>query len=173
MRHQRKVVGKVIIFQRVKERPSYPSWLVFCCMSCHPVCNQVKKDYRHDTPLTYACLDSEVQAAASHAAGVVVVEALDDLDDVQRNPIGFQNVTSSVNRTTSVDAVDVQLASSHFCSDLSELACLVHDRTFQNPILVFAFLLRTSIFLSEASFRLSLLPFNKSLKTLEGHCTQL
>ena len=43
------------------------------------------------TSLTYACLNLEVQAAASHAAGEVVVEALDDLDDTQGNPIGSQN----------------------------------------------------------------------------------
>ena len=40
----------------------------------------------------YAGLDLEVQAAASHAAGEIVVEALDDLDNAQRNPIGSQNV---------------------------------------------------------------------------------
>ena len=43
------------------------------------------------TSLTYAGLNLEVQAAASHAAGEIVVEALDDLDNAQRNPIGSQN----------------------------------------------------------------------------------
>ena len=36
----------------------------------------------------YACLDLEVQAAASDTEGEVVVKALDDLDDEQGNPIG-------------------------------------------------------------------------------------
>ena len=40
----------------------------------------------------HAGLDLEVRAAASHAAGEVVVEALDDLDDAQGNPVGSQNV---------------------------------------------------------------------------------
>ena len=43
------------------------------------------------TSLTYDCLDLEVQAAASHATGEVVVEALDDLDDAKGTPIGSQN----------------------------------------------------------------------------------
>ena len=92
VRQQRKVVSEVKVLQRIKECPSDPSWLVFCCASNHPVYCQVKKDCRHDTALTYACLDMEVQAAASHAAGEVVVEVLDDLDDVQGNPIDSQNV---------------------------------------------------------------------------------
>ena len=40
---------------------------------------------------SYAGLNLEVQAAASHAAGEVVVKALDDLDGVQGNPIGSKN----------------------------------------------------------------------------------
>ena len=50
---------------------------------------RVEKYCRHDTSLTYVCL--EVQAAAPHAAGEVVVDALNDLDDGQGNPIGSQN----------------------------------------------------------------------------------
>ena len=53
--------------------------------------HQVKKDCRHDTFLKYAGLDLKVQAAASSAAVEVVVEAVDDLDDVQGNPIGSQD----------------------------------------------------------------------------------
>ena len=79
------------VLQRIKECPSDPSWLVFCSASHHPVYYQVKKDCKHDTSLTYACLDLEVQAAASHTAGEVVVETLDDLDNAQGNPIGSQN----------------------------------------------------------------------------------
>ena len=47
-------------------------------------------------------LDLEVLAAASHAAGEVVVEALDDLDNVQGNPICSQNAP----QTISVDATE-------------------------------------------------------------------
>ena len=55
---------------------------------------------------------------------------------------------------------DVRLVSSHFCGDLSELVSLVHGTNiFLNPILVFVLALRTSIFLSVASFRLSPLLF--------------
>ena len=42
--------------------------------------------------MMHTCLDLKVQVAASHAAGEVVVEALDDLDDAQGNPVGSQNV---------------------------------------------------------------------------------
>ena len=52
--------------------------------------------------MTYACLDLEVQTAASHAADEIVLEAVDDLDDVQGNPIGSQNAP----KTISVDAVE-------------------------------------------------------------------
>ena len=92
VKRQCKVVGKVKILRCIKECPSDPSWLVFCCASHHPVYCQVKKDCRHDTALTYAFLDLEVQAAASHAAGEVEVAALDDLDNAQGNPVGSQNV---------------------------------------------------------------------------------
>ena len=44
----------------------------------------------------------EVQLAASRAAGEVVVEILDDLDDAQGNPIGSQNTP----KTISVDAFE-------------------------------------------------------------------
>ena len=60
-------------------------------MSHHPAYHQVKKDCRHDTSLTSASLDLEVQASASHAADEVVIEALDDLDKTQGNPTGSQN----------------------------------------------------------------------------------
>ena len=43
------------------------------------------------TSLTYAGLNLEVQAAASHAAGEVVVEALGDMGVAQGNPIGSKN----------------------------------------------------------------------------------
>ena len=92
VKQQRKVVGDVKVLQRVKECPSDPSRLVFCCASYYPIYHQAKKDCRHDASLTYARLDLEVQAAASHAAGEVVVEALDDLDDAQGDPTGSQNV---------------------------------------------------------------------------------
>ena len=49
------------------------------------VYHQIKKDCRHDTSLMYASLDLEVQAAVSHVAAEVVVQALDDLDDAQGN----------------------------------------------------------------------------------------
>ena len=91
VRQQCKVVSKVKVLHYIKECPSDLSWLVFCCASHHSVYYQVKKDCRHDTSLTYACLDLEVQAAASYAADEVVVEALNDLDDSQGNPIGCQN----------------------------------------------------------------------------------
>ena len=74
------------VYQRVSIRSLLA---VFCCALHH----QVKKDCRHDTFLTYACLDLEVQAAASHTTGEVVVEGLDDLDNAWRNPIGSQNVS--------------------------------------------------------------------------------
>ena len=80
VRQQHRVVNEVKVLMCIKECPSDPSWLVLCHVSHHPVYCQVKKDCRHDTSLTYACLDLEVQAAASHAAGEIVVEALDDLD---------------------------------------------------------------------------------------------
>ena len=82
--------------------PYDPSWLVFCCLSHRLVYYQVKKDCRHDTFLKYAGLDLKVQAAASSAAVEVVVEAVDDLDDVQGNPIGSQDAP----KTISVDAVE-------------------------------------------------------------------
>ena len=91
VRQRCKIVGEVKVLQHIKECPSDPSWLIFCCVSRHPVYHQVKKDCRPDISLTYTCLDLEVQAAASHAAGEIVVEALDDLDNAQRNPIGSQN----------------------------------------------------------------------------------
>ena len=52
------------------------------------------------TSVTYAGLDLEVQGAASQAAGEVVVEAVDDLDDAQGNPISSQhvNVNNSINQ---------------------------------------------------------------------------
>ena len=84
-------MGEVKVFQCIKECPSDPSWLIFCGALHHPVYHQVKRDCRHDTSLTHACLDLEVQTAAFHAAGEVVVEPLEDLDDTQENPIGFQN----------------------------------------------------------------------------------
>ena len=83
---KRNVISKVKVLKHIKECPSDPSWLVSRCTSHHPVCYQVKKDCKHDTSLTYACLDLEVQAAASHTAGEVVVEDLGDLDDAQGNP---------------------------------------------------------------------------------------
>ena len=90
VKQQRKVVGDVKVLQRVKECPSDPSRLVFCCASYYPIYHHAKKDCRQDASLTYARLDLGVQATASHAAGEVVVEALDDLDDAQGNPIGSQ-----------------------------------------------------------------------------------
>ena len=50
----------------------------------------------------HASLDLEVQAAASHAAGEVVAEALDDLDNVQGDPIGSQDAPYNI----SADAVE-------------------------------------------------------------------
>ena len=50
----------------------------------------------------HASLDLEVQAAASHAAGEVVAEALDDLDNVQGDPIGSQDAPYNI----SVDTVE-------------------------------------------------------------------
>ena len=91
VRQQCKVVSKVKVLHYIKECPSDLSWLVFCCASHHSVYYQVKKDCRHDTSLTYTGLDLDVQAAASHTAGEVVVEAVDDLEEAQRNPIGSQN----------------------------------------------------------------------------------
>ena len=82
------------VYQRVSIRSLLA---VFCCALHH----QVKKDCRHDTSLAYACLYLEVQASASHAAGELVVEVLDDLDEAQGNPIGSQKVP----QTISVDAV--------------------------------------------------------------------
>ena len=87
------VVREVKVLRCIKECPSDPSWLVFCCASDHAVYHQVKKDCRHDTSLTNAGLDLKIQAAASHAAGEVVVEALDDLDNAQGNLIGSQNAS--------------------------------------------------------------------------------
>ena len=66
VRQQHRVVGEVKVLQHIKEFPSDPSWLVVCCVSHHPVYHQVKKDCRTHTSLMYACLDLEVQAAASH-----------------------------------------------------------------------------------------------------------
>ena len=93
VRQQREVIGEVKVLQRIKKYPSDPSWLVFCCALHHPVYYQVKKDCRRDTSLTYACLDLQVQPAASHAAGDVVAETLNDLDDAQGNPAGSQKHT--------------------------------------------------------------------------------
>ena len=83
------------VYQRVSIRSLLA---VFCCALHH----QVKKDCRHDTFLKYAGLDLKVQAAASSAAVEVVVEAVDDLDDVQGTPIGSQDAP----KTISVDAVE-------------------------------------------------------------------
>ena len=91
VRQQRKVIGEVKVPQRIKKCPSDSSWPVFWCASHHPAYHQVKKEHKHDTSLMHASLDLEVQAAASHAAGEVVAEALDDLDDAKGTPIGSQN----------------------------------------------------------------------------------
>ena len=49
-----------------------------------------KQDCRHDASMTYACVEVKVLATAPHTASEVVVEAVDDLDDAQGNPIGSQ-----------------------------------------------------------------------------------
>ena len=40
--------------------------------------------------MTYACVEVKVLATAPNTASEVVVEAVDDLDDAQANPIGSQ-----------------------------------------------------------------------------------
>ena len=92
MRQQCKVISEAKVLQHIKECPPDPSWMVFCCVSHHPNYHQVKKDCRHDTSLMCTSFDLEVLAAASYAADEVVVEALDDLDTAQGNPMGSQNV---------------------------------------------------------------------------------
>ena len=88
VKQQRKVVGEVKAPKHVNECPSDPFWLIFYCTSHHLVYHLVKMDCRLDTPpLRYDCLDLEVQAATSHAAGEVVLEASDDLNDALGNPI--------------------------------------------------------------------------------------